>query len=209
MPSSDVTASECAFYGVPLTTQDQLPYGSLTVFVDVADELDTSNGALAYVIGRGENGPQGAQASITNAQVLASCAASKIVIAATETSRLEGELPIEILADDWEEIAEELDDIFVGDAELRRRSLDPNAPARGGDRPVVTPEGTNIIDVIFYGGFKLFSEEEVSYAKIAAEIESVPGVVAHGLMWDVANVAVIAQGKDQPPKVVVAAKEGQ
>lgn len=40
-------------------------------------------------------------------------------------------------------------------------------------------------------GLKLFGEE-AGYAAIAREIESVPGVVAHGLYADVAAAAVVA-----------------
>ena len=32
--------------------------------------------------------------------------------------RLEGDLPVWVEADQWEDVGEELDDIFIGDAEI-------------------------------------------------------------------------------------------
>ena len=45
-----------------------------------------------------------------------------------------------------------------------------------------------------------FIGEAVPYEKIAQEISAVKGVVAHGLMLDVASAAVIASGLE--PKII-------
>lgn len=105
--------------------------------------------------------------------------------------RLGGALPVVIDADDWEDTAEEIDDIFLGDAEVWRRSTEPSAGPRGGSRPYVSPEGENILDIRFDDGLKLFGEG-APYARIAAEIEAVPGVLSHGLCVGVATAAVVA-----------------
>ncbi len=46
---------------------------------------------------------------------------------------------------------------------------------------------------------KLFGES-VPYERIAQEISAVKGVVTHGLMLDVANAAVVANGVE--PKII-------
>jgi ribose 5-phosphate isomerase A len=91
----------------------------------------------------------------------------------------------------WEDVAEELDDIFLGDAEIRRRSVLPDAGPRGGNSPVITTDGAYVLDIQFLdGGLRLFGKEE-SYDKIVTEIESVDGVLEHGLVVGVATKAVI------------------
>lgn len=66
---------------------------------------------------------------------------------------------------------------------------------RGGDNPYVSPEGHNIVDIRFYEGFKLFGEDVEDYGAIAAEVEQIGGVVAHGLLLGVADAAVVAREK--------------
>jgi ribose 5-phosphate isomerase A len=118
--------------------------------------------------------------------------------------RLSGDVPIAIEGQDdtWEDIAECLDDIFLGDAELRRRSFDPSANPRGGSSPVVTDEGLMLIDVQFCEGLKLFGDASAPYKEITREIESVHGVVAHGLVVGQAEVAVVAGAEGNAPTVI-------
>jgi ribose 5-phosphate isomerase A len=117
------------------------------------------------------------------------------------TQRLGGKVPVAIDADPdtWEETAEELDDIFLGDAELWRRSFNESANPRGGDNPVVTAEGHMLIDIQFYPdkGIQLFGET-ADYHEVAHEIESVPGVVAHGLVVGQATAAVLVKSTQEP-----------
>ncbi len=75
--------------------------------------------------------------------------------------------------------------------------MEGTANARGGDDPYVSPEGHNIIDVVFEGTFKLFGEEE-AYEKILDEIVSVPGLVTHGLLLKSANAAIVAKKSGIP-----------
>ena len=191
IPSSDVSASEAAFLGVPLTTIDDVN-GNVDLMIDVADELDLDT--LAYIVGRGENGPQANQPSLPRVRQLLTAARDRIVIADVATSgrRLGGSIPVLIDADEemWEDIAEELDDIFLGDAEIRRRSINPVAGPRGGPNPVITTDGNFMLDIQFVDGLKLFGKDE-SYDKIAGEIESVEGVVEHGLVVGRATKAVV------------------
>jgi ribose 5-phosphate isomerase A len=201
IPSSDVSASEAAFLGVPLTTVEDVD-GNVDMMVDVADELDLET--LSYIVGRGENGPQANQPSLPRVRQLLNTARECVVVVdiARRGRRLGGSFPILIDADEevWEDIAEELDDIFIGDAEIRRRSINPDAGPRGGNSPVITTDGNMVLDVQFIDGLKLFGEDE-SYDKIIAEIESVDGVLEHGLVVGVATKAVVgavvgASGED-------------
>ena len=96
-------------------------------------------------------------------------------------------------ASSWEEAAEALDDLFLGDAELWRRPQDPRESAnpRGGRAPLVQPDGTTIVDVRFYEGLCLFGDADAAYSRIQLEIEAVGGVVATGLFVGKATAAVV------------------
>ncbi len=206
MPTSDVSAAEAAILGVPLTTLQDAG-GAVDLLIDVADALDPDS--LAYIVGQGENGPQAGQPSLPRLREVLNAAGEVVVVArrSAATGRLRGAVPVLIEAgDEWEDIAEELDDIFIGDAELRRRSTDANANPRGGNSPVITPDGHNIVDIQFSETVRLFGEE-VGYEAIAAEIESVPGVVTHGLVAGVASRAVVAWGPGEEPRVLLPAVE--
>ncbi|KAL3376780.1 hypothetical protein AABB24_003283 [Solanum stoloniferum] len=62
---------------------------------------------------------------------------------------VEGSIPVLIKSVNWLETAEEIDDLFLGDAEVWRRPAIGYAGPLGGDFPLVTKEGHNILDVIF------------------------------------------------------------
>ena len=80
--------------------------------------------------------------------------------------------------------------LSLGDAEIRRRSINPDAGPRGGNTPVITTDGNYLLDIQFLDGLKLFGKIE-SYDKIVAEIETVEGVLEHGLVVGVATKAVV------------------
>jgi ribose 5-phosphate isomerase A len=206
VPSSDASASEAAFHGVPLTTLAEAG-GVVDLLVDVASELDVGpSGGLSYIVGRGASGTQVAQPCLPRLRALLAAARRCVVVAEREedcTGRLGGSLPVEVEGEGWEEAGEELDDVFIGDAEVWRRGAQEGAGPRGGDRPVLTAGGHQILDVRFAEGLKLFGEA-AAYAEIAAAIEAVPGVVAHGLVAGRAAAAVVA-GRDGP--LAVAAHE--
>ena len=104
----------------------------------------------------------------------------------------------------WEETAEELDDIFLGDAELWRRPQDPQESAnpRGGRSPLIQPDGTTIVDARFYEGLTLFGDGEAEYGAILEEVDGVEGVVATGLFVGKATAAVVPPaGEAVAPRV--------
>lgn len=119
---------------------------------------------------------------------------------------LGGKVPVAMRYHDketFEEDAEELDDVFLGDAEVWRRGAELDANPRGGKNPYVSPDGKyTIIDLVFNDplekpparwrdGFVLFGKK-ASASKIAAELSSVDGVAAHGLVLG-ADVAYVGE----------------
>ncbi|GAB4823667.1 hypothetical protein N2152v2_010713 [Parachlorella kessleri] len=199
VPASAVTASEAAFHGVPLTTQAEAG-NQVDLLLEVADELDGCDPELSFIAGRTAR-PQ--QPQLARARQLVAAAATCVVLVQSPeqvVSRLGGDLPVVVEEEGWEETGEELDDIFIVDAEIWRRSLLNNADPRGGDRPYVSPEGHNILDIKFYEGLKLLGED-VGYGQIVREIEGVRGVVTHGLYTGVAAAAVVAS-EDGPVELL-------
>ena len=112
-------------------------------------------------------------------------------------------------------------------AEVWRRPREGTANPRGGSIPYVSEEGHNILDIRFrnalahnisillymsiahcdarsiwgvaVSSLRLFGEA-ADYSKLAEVIEAVKGVVTHGLLLNIADVAVIAQGTE--PRIV-------
>mmetsp|Transcript_14440 Transcript_14440/g.31279 ORF Transcript_14440/g.31279 Transcript_14440/m.31279 type:complete len:294 (+) Transcript_14440:62-943(+) len=199
VPTCDAAASAAAFHGLPLSSLEQVA-GKVDVMFEEVDQLDrAANAAIKGV--RSE--PQ--QPQLVAARQLAG-KADKVVVLVDEVQvveRLRGTLPVVVDSEAWEETAEELDDIFIGDAELWRRPATGTATPRGGDNPYLSPEGHHIIDVRFEGSppsFKLFGEQQ-SYASISEEVMGVEGVVTHGLLLGEATAAIIAR-KSGVPEVV-------
>lgn len=99
--------------------------------------------------------------------------------------KLEGAVPVLIQQEDWLDVAEEIDDMFLGDAEVWRRPSFGEAGPLGGDNPLITPEGHFLLDVIF-------TTPITTAADVVENLETVPGVMGHGLVMDVAYAAAVA-----------------
>ncbi|XWS20742.1 hypothetical protein CRYUN_Cryun31cG0128800 [Craigia yunnanensis] len=144
IPTSVVSASEAAKAGIPL---EEFENSSQIDFafddVDIIEER-----TLISVIGRRRL--QGEESIIQEKLVLSM--ADQLVFMVTENQYkcgLEGSIPVLVESLNWMETAEEIDDLFLGDAEVWRRPSIGHADPLGGDFPLVTREGHNIIDVIF------------------------------------------------------------
>lgn len=88
----------------------------------------------------------------------------------TILTRLKGPLPFTIPANEyWRDTAEFVDDIFIGDAEIRRRATSEPAPPDGGDDPYISPDNMFLLDVVFMEKLVLFSKE-VEYGLIGKEL---------------------------------------
>jgi ribose 5-phosphate isomerase len=200
--SSDLSAEDMVFKSTSATTSQELtllnlPVASggvqstVDVFVDQADQVHVMHNAQGskvwYTIGAGSNGPQTSMTDVRAVKdTVANCPLTLVLTKSQDNGRLRGQLPVIIKGDgegegSWEEIAEEVDDLFVVDAEMTRRSHSAEANTRGYPDPVVTPDGNMILDILFYDGFRLFGEA-VDYRTIEEEVESIEGVEACGLV---------------------------
>lgn len=189
VPSSTVTAAELLYHGIQVSTADP------TIFITDVDCIDTKDAARPFVIGCALPDQLSQPQIVKAAQLVAS--SSKIIAVVSSnviSGRLHGDLPVIIDADDWEETAEELDDLFLGDAEVWRRSSDVGglSSPRGGQNPYISCEGHTIIDIRFYEqGFSLDGDSNVQYGQIAEKIDELPGVVTHGLVARGADAVVV------------------
>ncbi|XP_037443660.1 probable ribose-5-phosphate isomerase 4, chloroplastic isoform X2 [Triticum dicoccoides] len=98
---------------------------------------------------------------------------------------IEGSIPVLVKSGNWIDTAEEIDDLFLGDAEVWRRPSIGTAGPSGGDFPLVTKEGHHILDVIFTTPIQ-------DLGKVAEGLEKIVGVVDHGIICNTTPYAVIA-----------------
>ncbi|KAG9155072.1 hypothetical protein Leryth_011053 [Lithospermum erythrorhizon] len=173
------SASEAAKAGIPL---EHFEEGSkVDITFDDADVIEEET--LSAVIGRRKSGEE---SLIQEKSVLR--ASSKVVLIATEKQckdSFEGSIPVLIRPVSWLETAEEIDDLFLGDAEVWRRPSIGHADPLGGDFPLVTKDGYNVLDVIF-------TSPVPNLAGVAETLDQVKGVVDHGIIYNLQCTAVIA-----------------
>lgn len=198
--AGQVSASECAFQGIPM---NYLSDGAqVDVVVEEAAQVDVKQPDMPFIPWCADIDCNTASVpALVTTRKLLRVGARRVIVANSlekvRAERLEGGLPVVIACgegSDWEETAEELDDIFLGDADIWRRPSNPaesdDTDPRGGENPLVAADGTTVVDIRFYGPFRI-DEEEKEYSEITKEIESVPGVVAHGLMLGVTDVLLV------------------
>uniref|UniRef100_A0A2P2K269 Putative ribose-5-phosphate isomerase 4ic n=1 Tax=Rhizophora mucronata TaxID=61149 RepID=A0A2P2K269_RHIMU len=177
---SVISASEAAKAGILL---DQYQDSSQIDFAfDDADVIEEET--LIAVIGRQKL--EGNESIIQQKSILN--ATNELVFMVTDKQYkggLDGSIPVLVQSLNWMEAAEEIDDLFLGDAEVWRRPSIGQAGPMGGDFPVVTKEGLNILDVIFTSPIG-------SLAEVAESLAKVEGVVDHGLISKFPCTAVIA-----------------
>ncbi|PPD96981.1 hypothetical protein GOBAR_DD05990 [Gossypium barbadense] len=178
VPKSVVSASEAAKAGIPL---GELGNSSQIDFafddVDIIEER-----TLISVIGCQRL--QGEESIIQEKLVLSMADQLVFMVTKNQYKRgLEGSVPVVIESLNWLETAEEIDDLFLGDV-WRRPSIG-HADPLGGDFPLVTSEGHNILDVIF-------TSPIATLAEVAESLEKVDGVVEHGVVSKFPCKAIVA-----------------
>lgn len=180
VPMSVTSASEAAKAGIPLDVyQDS---SQIDFAFDDADIIEEET--LVAIIGRRRSHSD--ESIIQEKSILK--AANKLVFMITENQYMggpEGSIPVLVQALNWMETAEEIDDLFLGDAEVWRRSSIGQAGPTGGDFPFITREGHNVLDVIFTSPIQ-------SLAEVAEGLDKVDGVVDHGVISKFPCAAVIA-----------------
>ncbi|KAM1319512.1 hypothetical protein TB2_004406 [Malus domestica] len=180
IPTSVACASQAARAGIPLGHYE---YCSQIDFAfDDADILEERT--LIAVIGRSR---LQAEESIIQEKAIVN-AADKLVFMTTEKqykSGPDGSIPVLVNPLNWLQAAEEIDDLFLGDAEVWRRPSVGLAGPNGGDFPLVTNEGHNVLDIIF-------TSPILSLAEVSNSLDEVDGVVDHGIISKFPCTAVIA-----------------
>ncbi|XP_027339617.1 probable ribose-5-phosphate isomerase 4, chloroplastic isoform X2 [Abrus precatorius] len=180
IPMSIASASEAAKAGIPLDTYQDC--SQIDFAFDDADVIE--EGTLVAIIGRRKL--QGEESIIQEKSILN--ATNKLVFIIEENQYkggLEGSIPVLIQSLNWMAIAEEIDDMFLGDAEVWRRPSIGQAGPLGGDFPLLTREGHNVLDVIFTSPIE-------NLAEVAKSLGKVDGVVDHGVITKIPCTVVIA-----------------
>ncbi|CAL5346506.1 unnamed protein product [Camellia sinensis] len=171
------SASEAAKAGIPLdhyqdTSQIDFAFND----ADIIEER-----TLISVIGRQRL--QGEESIIQEKNILN--AAEKLVFIVTEKqykSDLEGSIPVLIKSFNWMETAEEIEDLFLGDVEVWRRPSIGHAGPTGGDFPLITREGHNVLDVIFTSPIQNLGPLLLPAVEVANTLDNIDGVVDHGVI---------------------------
>ncbi|XP_004486512.2 probable ribose-5-phosphate isomerase 4, chloroplastic [Cicer arietinum] len=180
IPMSVASASEAAKAGIPLDTYQ----GSSQIDFAFNDADAIEEGTFVAIIGRRKLLSE--ESIIQEKSILN--AADKLVFIIEENQYkggLEGSIPVLIQSLNWLATAEEIDDMFLGDAEVWRRPGIGQAGPLGGDFPLVTREGHNVLDVIF-------TSPIASLAEVAKIFDKVDGVVDHGVISKIPCTVVIA-----------------
>ncbi|KAK6797126.1 hypothetical protein RDI58_004828 [Solanum bulbocastanum] len=188
---------------------------SLLECIDIAfDEADImEEETLAAIVGRRKL--QGDDSIIKEKTILE--AADQLIFIIKEKQfkgGVEGSIPVLIKSVNWLETAEEIDDLFLGDAEVWRRPAIGYAGPLGGDFPLVTKEGHNILDVIFTSPMEsLGISPSLNYffatlllnlfdanclpsivhmtVEVAKILDQIDGVVEHGVIFRKPCTAII------------------
>ncbi len=170
VPTSERTRAHCEKLGVPLTTLEETPHLDLTI--DGADEIDP---ALNLIKGGG--------GALLREKVVAAASDAMVVIA-DDSKLVEAlgafPLPIEVNAFGLAATRIAIEEVAMqhqlsGDLELRKGE---------GSEPYLTDGGHLIIDASFS---RILEPEALS-----VNLNSIPGVVEHGLFTGLATRAIVA-----------------
>lgn len=169
VPTSERTARLCLDLGVPLKSLDELPELDLTI--DGADEVD---GRLRLIKGGG--------GALLREKIVAA-ASSRMIVIADETKLVDtlGAFPLPIEVNPFGLVATRI----AIDKLAERLGLTGEIRLRGsGDDTFTTDGGHHILDA----SFGRIPDAEA----LASQLNSVPGVVEHGLFINLASFAIIA-----------------
>ena len=169
VPTSERTARLCVELGVPLKSLDELPHLDLTI--DGADEVDAN---LALIKGGG--------GALLREKIVA-CASDRMIVIADESKVVEtlGAFPLPIEINPFGQAATRL----AVEKVAARLGLSGSMGLRAsGDGLFMTDGGHLILDE----SFGRIPDAEA----LSSELNSIPGVVEHGLFINIASLAVIA-----------------
>lgn len=158
---------QAAASGIPLA--DDAAFSRLDLAIDGADEIDAQLRAI-----------KGGGGALLHEKLIAAAADRVIFIGDSRkpvTQLGRAPLPVEVVPFGWPSVARRL--VELGAAPTMR--LDPTSGA-----PFVTDEGNYILDC----RFAAITDPEA----LAAHLDAIPGVMAHGLFLGLATLALIARG---------------
>ncbi|PWZ24134.1 putative ribose-5-phosphate isomerase 4, chloroplastic [Zea mays] len=170
--SSVLSASEADKAGIRANSYQE---GTQIDFA-FTDAEAIEEGTLAAVIGRRKT--ESGEPSFMAEKAMAKSAHKLAFITGNDkyvTTGVEGSIPVLIKSGNWIDTAEEIDDLFLGDAEVWRRPSFGTAGPLGGDHPLVTKEGHHVLDVIFTTPIQ-------DLGQVAEKLDKVDGVVDHGII---------------------------
>ncbi|XP_020256206.1 probable ribose-5-phosphate isomerase 4, chloroplastic isoform X2 [Asparagus officinalis] len=180
IPTSVASASVATKAGIPVDKyEDNMQIDFAFVDADVVEE-----GTLAAVIGRRKI--EGDESIIEEKCIMRT--ARNLVFMVNEkqyTKHADGSIPVLVKTGNWLEAAEEIDDLFLGDAEVWRRPTHGHADPLGGNFPLVTKEGHYVLDVIF-------TSPILDLAEVAKTLDEIDGVVNHGVISGIDCTAIVA-----------------
>jgi ribose 5-phosphate isomerase A len=165
VPTSERTAEQARGLGIPLATLTE--HARVDLAIDGADEVDPD---LDLIKGLGGALLREKQVERVADRFIVIVDDSKLV------SRLgtRAPLPVEVERSRWQSLLEPL------------AALGCEPSVRGGERaPFVTDNGNAIIDCRFAGGIE-------DPSAVAAVLDAIPGVLAHGLFLGMADEVVVA-----------------
>ncbi|XP_006650681.1 probable ribose-5-phosphate isomerase 4, chloroplastic [Oryza brachyantha] len=181
IPSSTISATEAEKAGIQVSSYKE---GTQIDFAftdaDVIEE-DT----LTAVIGRRKT-ESGDPSFMEEKSIVKSAGKLAFIIGHEKYVKgIEGSIPVLVKSANWIDTAEEIDDLFLGDAEVWRRPSIGTADPLGGDFPLVTKEGHHVLDVIF-------TTPILDLGKVAESLEKIAGVVDHGIVSSIPSYVVVA-----------------
>lgn len=178
--SSPSSTSEATKVGIPLNNYQK------SIQIDFAfDDADiVEEGTLTAIIGRGKL--DAGKSVIQEKSIVETAGSLAFILSENQYLRvIEGSIPVLVNPGNWMETAEEIDDLFLGDAEIWRRPVSGHTGPSGGDFPFVTVEGHHILDVIF-------TTPILDLAQVAESLNQINGVVNHGIITGIPCTAIIA-----------------
>ncbi|XP_052147022.1 probable ribose-5-phosphate isomerase 4, chloroplastic isoform X1 [Oryza glaberrima] len=181
IPSSTISASEAEKAGIQVSSYEE---GTQIDFAftdaDIIEE-DT----MTAVIGRRKT-ESGEPSFMVEKGIVKSADKLAFIIGHEKYVKgIEGSIPVLVKSANWIDTAEEIDDLFLGDAEVWRRPSIGTAGPLGGDFPLVTKEGHHVLDVIF-------TTPIPDLGKVAESLEKIAGVVDHGIVSSIPSYVVVA-----------------
>lgn len=165
IPTSEQTAGLARRLGIPLSTLDE--HSQIDMTIDGADEVEM--GTLNLIKGRG--------GALLREKIVASASARFVII--VDETKLVNQLgvhdavPAEVIPFGWQATARS----------LRRLGAEPNLRLRPDGQPYTTDGGHYILDCAF-GAIS-------SPADLERELDSVVGLVEHGLFVGLASQVVV------------------